>query len=191
MPTKSRRKLSASKEDYLEAILMLIRRDRVARVRDIAGHLGVGMPAVTAALKALSERDLVNYDPYQVITLTDRGRDLAEAIRHRHTILHSFLTDVLGLDADFAESSACRMEHAVSDEVLERLGDFASFVRMCPRAGEQWVRRFHEFERQAPANRKQCRACLREAATLFERGEAPDSPSTAHREPAPAGKTKR
>ena len=135
MPTKSRRKLSASKEDYLEAILLLIRRDQVARVRDIARHLGVGMPSVTAALKALSKRELVNYDPYQVITLTDRGRDVAEAILRRHTILRAFLSEVLGLDADDAEASACRMEHAVSDEVLERLDDFAHFVRTCPRAG--------------------------------------------------------
>ena len=47
-------------EDYLEGIIVLVRRDRVARVRDIAGRMGVGMSSVTAALKSLSKRKLVN-----------------------------------------------------------------------------------------------------------------------------------
>ena len=79
--------LSRSLEDYLETILLLVRRKRVARVRDIAKRLNVGMPAVTAALKALSKRKLVNYDPYQVVTLTDRqqrrGQCLPNGTRRR------------------------------------------------------------------------------------------------------------
>ena len=92
-------RLSPSLEDYLEAILHLVRRDRVARVRDIAKRLGIGMPSVTVALKALSQRKLVNYDPYQVITLTDHGREVAEEISRWHLVLRRFLTEVLGLDA--------------------------------------------------------------------------------------------
>ena len=68
------KRLTPSLEDYLETILLLVRRDRVARVRDIAGHMGVAMSSVTAALKSLSKRKLVNYDPYEVITLTASGR---------------------------------------------------------------------------------------------------------------------
>jgi len=132
--------LTSSLEDYLEAVLLLVRRDRVARVRDIAKALGVGMPSVTTALKALAQRGLVNYDPYQVITLTEQGQLAAEAISRRHTVLRRFLVEVLGLDEATAEANACRMEHAVDEQVLDRLGRFADSVRGRPWAGQDLER---------------------------------------------------
>ena len=78
MVTAQSRRLTASLEDYLEAVLMLVRQKRVARVRDIAKRVGVGMPSVTTALKGLARRELVNHDPYEAVTLTDRGREVAE-----------------------------------------------------------------------------------------------------------------
>lgn len=145
------RKLSASMEDYLEAILLLVRQNRVARVRDIAGHLKVGMPSVTAALKALAERKLVNYDPYQFITLTDHGAELAEQISRRHFDLRRFLTDVLGLDGQVAEDNACRMEHAMDEQVLERLREFQEFLAQSRRDGQDWAESFRRI-RGAQAN---------------------------------------
>ncbi len=153
--------LSASLEDYLEAILLLVRENHVARVRDIAQKVDVGMPSVTAALKALAKRKLVNYDPYQVVTLTDRGRELAEGVSRRHVALRRFLTDVLGLDAEEAEANACRMEHAVDNQLLQRLGRFAEFLHSCPRAGDDWIERFKKFCHQG-ADESQCRDCLTE-----------------------------
>ena len=129
---KTTKKLTASQEDYLEAILLLVREGRVARVRDIASHLGVGKPSVTAALKGLAKRELVNYDPYQYITLTDTGRLAAERIERRHTVIKDFLQNILGVDADTAEANACRMEHAVDQEVMGRLKAFAEFAESCP-----------------------------------------------------------
>ena len=159
-------KLTASLEDYLEAILFIIGQDRVARVRDIARRVGVGMPSVTTALKALSKRKLVNYDPYQVVTLTDRGRKLARQISRRHSVLRRFLTDFLGLDGETAEANACRMEHAVDDELLERLTRFAEFAHTCPRAGDEWIEQFHEFCRQGE-DINRCRDCLANAMKAF------------------------
>ena len=124
----AKRKLTSSKEDYLEAIWALESEDRVARVRDIAARLDVGKSAVTAALKSLAERNLVNYDPYEFITLTDRGRELAKEVDRRHQVLRRFLVEVLGLEAEVAEANACRMEHVVDNVVLQRLTDFAEFV---------------------------------------------------------------
>jgi DtxR family transcriptional regulator, Mn-dependent transcriptional regulator len=165
---KGPRKLSSSKEDYLEAILHLVRRDRVARVRDIAARLGVRMPAVTAALKDLSARGLVNYDPYQVVTLTDPGREVAEEVSRRHTFLRKFLVEVLGLDEEVAEANACRMEHAVDAALLERLHGFAEFVQACPRAGEDWIREFRTFCGSGQDARR-CRKCLQRAASASEK----------------------
>ena len=124
----AKRKLTSSKEDYLEAIWVLESEDGVARVRDIAARLDVGKSAVTAALKSLAERDLVNYDPYEFITLTDRGRELAKEVDRGHQVLRRFLMEVLGLAAEVAEANACRMEHVVDNVVLQRLTDFVEFI---------------------------------------------------------------
>ena len=138
MAKTGKNKLTASKEDYMEAILMLVRTGRVARVRDIAARIGVGMPAVSAALKSLSKRNLVNYDPYQVVTLTADGRAIAEDVSRRHMTLRRFLIEVLGLDKDLADANACRMEHAVDNAVLESLVTLGEFLRNCPVASGRW-----------------------------------------------------
>ena len=122
-------KLTSSQEDYLEAILALIRQGRVARVRDIAKRLGVGKPAVTAALKTLAKRELVNYDPYQFITLTERGQAAAERIDDWHVTLRRFLQRVLGLGHNVAEANACRMEHCADEVVLRRLRCLGEFMQ--------------------------------------------------------------
>jgi len=132
--------LSPSQEDYLEAVLDLERTGRVARVRDIARRLNVGMSSVSIALRALGERGLVNYDPYQVVTLTERGERLGRLVTRRHEVLQAFLTDVLGIDAALAQSNACRMEHAIDDTVLQRLKDFAAFLQRSPLIGRGWAR---------------------------------------------------
>jgi len=151
------KKLTTSLEDYLEAILILVRRGYVARVRDIAGRLGVGMPSVTAALKTLAKRKLVNYDPYQVITLTEQGRRIGEEIGRRHELLRRFLTDVLGLRPQQAESNACRMEHAVDAAVVARLGKLVQFVRSRGGGVDDWTQAFRRFcsapAARAPAGR--------------------------------------
>lgn len=139
MTEAAEKNLSSSQEDYLEAILVLVRKGRVARVRDIAKALGVGMPSVSTALKALARRRMVNYDPYQFITLTDSGERAAEEISSRHHVLRDFLTDVLGLGEDVAEANACRMEHAVDAEVLERFRQFAAYIQSSPQAAEGWL----------------------------------------------------
>jgi len=164
MAKTTRRRLTSSLEDYLEAVWSLVQRNRVARVRDIAEHLGVGMPSVTAALKNLSKRGLVNYDPYQVVTLTAAGQEAAEKITGTHTFLRGFLCDVLGLSAESAEANACRMEHAVDGELLERLRDFAEFIDQCPRTGPDWIREFQAHCKDLPRRPQTCRKCVQKAA---------------------------
>ena len=80
MSTDKKRNLSASLEDYLEAILNLSGDRKVARSRDIAEALEVSRSSVTGALRTLAEKQLVNYKPYGYITLTDQGRALAEKV---------------------------------------------------------------------------------------------------------------
>ena len=137
--------LSATLEDYLEAISRLIAEKGVARVRDIATALSVHKSTVTAALKSLGEKGLVNYSPYEVVTVTSQGRKVAKDILGRHRLIRRFLVDVLLLDEDMTDANACRMEHVMDEEVLERLSLFGEFVKQCPRAGEEWLGKFRYY----------------------------------------------
>lgn len=134
--------LSESLEDYLETIFLLIRERAVARSRDIAARLRVNKSSVTGALQALAERALVNYEPYGYITLTPAGAAAAQKVLRRHEALRDFLVQVLSIDAAEADANACRMEHAVSKAVVDRLVEFAEFVETCPRAGAKWIHGF-------------------------------------------------
>jgi DtxR family Mn-dependent transcriptional regulator len=134
--------LTARSQDYLEAILEVAADTGVARVRDIARKLRVRNSTVTGAMRKLADEDLVNYNPYEVITLTSRGEELAREVARRHRAIRRFLTEVLGLGSEKAEANACRMEHAMGDQALERLVKFIDFVEDCPRGGSSWTKRF-------------------------------------------------
>ena len=140
MPDNRKSQLSASLEDYLEAILGLVQESGVARVRDIATKLGVNKSAVTNALKSLAVKNLVNYDPYQYITLTDEGWEAAEDIFLRHQVLRRFLAEVLELDPATAEQNACLVEHVIDKDVLRRLACFLRFTSDYPDVRKKWAR---------------------------------------------------
>jgi DtxR family transcriptional regulator, Mn-dependent transcriptional regulator len=131
--------LSSAMEDYLEAIYHLEQEHRIARVRDIADRLKVRMSSVTSALRTLSARGLLKYDPHQYITLTEEGARQAQDIVRRHVILKRFLVRVLKIDNASAEDNACRIEHHLDPEVIERLVDFLGFMEMCPVDQTRWV----------------------------------------------------
>lgn len=161
MASKERKtkKLSPSLEDYLEAVLELVRLGKVARVRDIAKRLGVGMPSVSVALRALAGRGLVNYDPYQVVTLTEQGQRLGNAIDHRHRVLGEFFARVLGLDDATAQANACRIEHAIDPAVLDRLERLSAFMQVCPGIGRQWLNIVKTRGSDAILPKGDCRTC--------------------------------
>ncbi len=164
--------LTARLEDYVESIYHISARQGAARVTDIAADLEVTKSSVTGALKTLSSRGLVNYDPYSVITLTEEGEEIAGRVVRRHGILARFLEEVLGVDAEGAQTNACRIEHAVEPNVVERFVKFVDFVEQCPRAGEDFRLAFREFyEGKAAAS---CVECVRKAleATQGDRATA-------------------
>ena len=124
----SQKRLSASLEDYLEAIYHIENRKQAARAKDIGARLDVKGSSVTGALHALSKRELINYAPYDVITLTDKGRGLALEVVKRHRVLRKFFVDVLNVDVEIAEKAACRMEHSVPRKISERLIAFVQYL---------------------------------------------------------------
>ncbi len=124
MPTA----LSASQEDYLEAILALADEGGAARVRDIARRQGVSMPSVTGALKRLGRIALIDHDRYNAVTLTPKGRREAVRVANRHAVLRRFLGKILGVDARTAECDACAIEHHVSAATIRSLERFVQRV---------------------------------------------------------------
>ena len=131
--------ITASMEDYLETIFQIIREKSAVRAKDIAKRMKVGRSSVTGALHTLADRELINYAPYDVITLTDRGQRVAEDVVRRHEVLRDFFVKVLAVDVEEADSTACRMEHAIGETVLERFVEFIEHVERCPDGGLNWV----------------------------------------------------
>jgi len=121
--------LSASQEDYLETILQIQKEKGVVRAREIADRLKVTRPSVTGALHALNGEGLVHYEPYDSVTLSEKGARTAEGVLHRHEALSEFFATVLKVDEPEATKAACAMEHAVSPVILKRLAAFLKNFR--------------------------------------------------------------
>lgn len=151
--------LTAALEDYLESIYHLCRFNKAAHSRDIAEALNVHKSTVTAALKSLGQLNLINYSPYEAVTLTSDGRKIAEDVVRRHEALKNFFTEVLMVDSETAEKAACGMEHSIPRVIVDKLVDFADFVKACPHQTETWVENFKkgQLEGRQPAGR--CALC--------------------------------
>lgn len=121
--------LSPNMEDYLETILLLEKKNRVARVKDIAHELSVQMPSVTGALKTLKNHALVEYEKNSFINLTPKGLTLAQGILRRHEIMVNFFKLALGLEGNSAEKQACQIEHAISQDTAERFSRLTRWIR--------------------------------------------------------------
>ena len=99
---------------------MLQQRKGVVRAIDIANELDFSKPSVSVAMKNLRESECIEIDAEGHITLLDRGREIAEKIYERHTLLSAWL-ERLGVDPGIAAEDACRMEHIISEESFEAI----------------------------------------------------------------------
>ncbi len=135
---KKKKGLSAIQEDYLAAIFRIEQRLGIIRANSIAEELEVTRPTVTAALKQLSAMELIVYQPYQPIQLTEKGRRQAMAVAHRNTILFIFFRDTLNYSEDKAREIACKLEHAIDDEVVVQLGKLVLFLEQSGCIPENW-----------------------------------------------------
>ena len=120
--------MTQSLEDYLETIYVLISDTGSACVRDVAKTLDVKMPSVVKAIHELKALELVTQEPYSPIELTKKGRRVASTVLNRHTLLRSFLMK-LGVSRRAADADACRMEHILSAETLDKIRTFTEDKR--------------------------------------------------------------
>ncbi len=113
--------LTRSVEDYLKVIYHLSSQGGFAATSDIAASLDVSPPSVSGMVKRLSETGLIEHVPYRGVQLTNQGRRAALRMIRRHRVLEVYLTQQLGYDWDGVHDEAERLEHAVSDELIERM----------------------------------------------------------------------
>ena len=114
-----------SGEMYLEAILVLSRKNGYVRSVDVSEYLGYSKPSVSRAMGILRSGAYIIMEKDGSITLTDSGREIAEKIFERHTVLSKLLIR-LGVSEETAAADACKMEHAVSDESFQAIKRFAA-----------------------------------------------------------------
>jgi len=120
-------RLSEAMEDYLEAIYH-ISAEEGGGVKPglIASRLGVHKSTVTVALRHLEALKMISYSPYQEVHLTVDGFKHAESVIKRHEIFYQFLKEVLEVDDALAEAAACRLEHALPPEIVDRFVEYVT-----------------------------------------------------------------
>ena len=109
-----------SLEDYLETILMLQKSRGQVRSIDIANEMNFTKPSVSVAMKNLREKQYITMDSTGYITLTEAGRQRAEDVLERHTILADLLMRI-GVSKETALADACKVEHDLSEESFEAI----------------------------------------------------------------------
>ena len=120
--------VNESSENYLETILILSKRNPVVRSVDIAEELGFKKSSVSVAMKNLREKNNITVTKEGYIYLTDSGREIAEMIYERHTLLTQYLIR-LGVSPEVAAEDACKLEHVISDESFQAIKRHANGLK--------------------------------------------------------------
>jgi DtxR family Mn-dependent transcriptional regulator len=129
--------MSVSTEDYLRIIYKLGEEsDFCVRSVDIATALRVTKPSVSAMVKKLTKEGYLESSPYSSITLTEEGMKKARQLMHNYRVIEVFLTKILGYDPDEIKEQAHELEHAFSQESVNRLDQLLNNPQFCPHGEE-------------------------------------------------------
>ena len=113
--------LTAPVEDYLKAVYDLERDGEAATTSDLSQRLGVAPASVTGMVRRLAEQGLLAHTPYRGVRLTTAGRRAALTTLRRHRVLEAYLATALGVPPDRLHAEAERLEHAASDDLVDRM----------------------------------------------------------------------
>src|SRR2546423_1431434 len=123
---------TASTQDYLAAIYDLAGSGKPVIGARLAKHMSISAPAVTEAMHRMARGGYVKVGPGKALSLTPKGREIAEVMARRHRLLERWLTDTLGLNWTDAHEEAHRLEHALSPRVEDRLAELLGMPSTCP-----------------------------------------------------------
>ena len=113
--------ISASLEDYLEFIHNTILEKKEIKAIDISKAFNISRPSVSEALIRLADMDLIIYEGRKGIKITKKGIEQAKKTVKKHQILSDFFVEILMIDKQTAEKNACKIEHVIDDEIIEKM----------------------------------------------------------------------
>lgn len=113
--------VTANREDYLRAMYIMEEEKKEVKSIDLANYLNVSKPSVSEMVRQLGNEGFVNYRRYQKVRFTPKGKKLAENLTYKHRLIELFLKEVLKVRAKSLHGEAHRLEHAFSDESIERI----------------------------------------------------------------------
>ena len=116
--------ISKATEEYLKTIYVLIKKNMYVRVTDIANKMNCSKPSVTKQLNILKENDLITYESYGHIKLTDKGVEYSKRILADYDILYIFLHDVIGVDEEVSMEDASKIKGVISDNTLNKISSY-------------------------------------------------------------------
>lgn len=127
--TKNSKTLSSGLEDYIETIYIAQLKNLPLKGADLARQLCVSRASVSEALAKLVAKKLITYNSYETISLTSLGIEFAQNVYNKHHTLKMFFEQVLFIAPDEAGENACKIEHIISQNVLNRMAEFTEFCR--------------------------------------------------------------
>jgi len=131
---------TTSEEDYLEVIAELVELKGYATTLDISRFMNVSPPSVTKMLQKLDEKKYLEYEKYHGINLTYIGKQVADTIRRKHSILLEFF-EILNVGKGIANQDTEGLEHHLNDKTIRQLRKFITFLKSNPKI----IKQFHEF----------------------------------------------
>ena len=135
--------LSEREEDYLRGILEILEQKGYARIRDIANKVDVSPPSAVEMMKKLAAKELVLYEKYGGVTLTQRGREIAQAISERHDTFEKFLEIIL-VPREIAKMDAHILEHQLDPKTILQFTRFVEFIASAS-DHPRWIGRWREL----------------------------------------------
>jgi len=115
--------IKESGENYLETILVLSKKMGAVRSIDVANELNFSKPSISVAMKHFREDGYINMDKDGIITLTDKGREIATRVYERHQLIAKILIS-LGISEETAYEDSCKIEHDLSQESFEKIKEY-------------------------------------------------------------------
>jgi len=129
----AKEEVSATIEEYLEAIYTLQEREGSAKTTDLAKQLKVALGTITNTVESMEKQNLIVHEPYKGVKLTAKGRKIALDVVRRHRLSERLLTDILRLEWSKAHDIACKLEHAIAGEdVIKPLEKALGHPKTCP-----------------------------------------------------------
>ena len=147
--------ISKALEEYLKTMYVLKKQNGNIRVTDIANKMQCTKPSVNKALNNLKEEELINYETYGTIELTEKGEDLAKKILEAYDIIYIFFKDVLNLEDDTAKKEAEKVKSSIDDETINKL---AKYVHK--------VLGLRNLNCNYDINKEKCRSCIKRTTKI-------------------------